>query len=351
VQAESHSGDTGGLLAAFDLLGSMVAEASGRAPQLSEAGGVPWLQLAAERDPAVLLLCHLDTVWPRGSLARNPFAVAGDRATGPGVFDMKAGIALGLEALSLAARAGHVSLLVTGDEEVGSGTSRGVVEAAARRSRAVLVLEPAAGGGDLKTARKGVSTYELEITGRASHAGLEPEAGINATAELAALVFDLLALADPGAGTSVTPTVASAGTTVNTIPDRARLHVDVRAWTPAELDRVDAAVRSRRPALQGAVIAVGGGINRPPMEPSGSAALVELARQAAREAGTGAIGTASVGGGSDGNLTAALGVPTLDGAGAIGGGAHADDEWISVSALAPRARWLARLIDLIVAGA
>jgi glutamate carboxypeptidase len=329
----------------------MVVEASGRTPGLPETSGVPWLQLTAAREPSVLLLCHLDTVWPRGTLAKNPFSVAGDRATGPGIFDMKAGIALGLEALSLAAEAGHVSLLVTGDEEVGSGTSRATVEAAARKARAVLVLEAAAPGGDLKIARKGVSTYEFEITGRASHAGLEPEAGINATAELAALVFDLLALADPDAGTSVTPTVAAAGTTVNTVPDRARLHADVRAWTPAELERVDSAARARGPAIQGAAISVRGGINRPPMEASAAAGLVGLARQAARETGIGDLGTASVGGGSDGNLTAALGIPTLDGAGAVGGGAHADDEWISVSALGPRARWLARLIDLIVTAA
>jgi glutamate carboxypeptidase len=349
VEAESHSGDPDGLRRAFDLLTPMVVEASGRVPGRAAAGGVPYLHLPAERDPSVLLLCHLDTVWPRGSLRKNPFSVTGDRATGPGIFDMKAGLALGLEAMSLAAGADHAALLVTGDEELGSGASRAIIEAVASRSRAVFVLEGAAAGGDLKSARKGVATYDFEIVGRASHAGLEPEAGVNATAELAALISDVLAMADRDAGTSVTPTLASAGTTGNTVPDRARLHVDVRAWTLAELERVDGAARSRAPAVPGAAIAVRGGINRPPMEAKVSAALLDLARRAARETGLGDIGAAEVGGGSDGNLTSALGIPTIDGFGAVGGGAHADDEWISVAALAPRARLIARLIDLVVA--
>jgi glutamate carboxypeptidase len=347
VQAESQSGDGAGLRHAFDVLATLVTEASGRVPVIAEADGVPYLHLPAGQDPAVLLLCHLDTVWPRGTLAKNPFAVTGDRATGPGSFDMKAGLAIGLEALALATEASRIALLVTGDEELGSLASRATIETVARQSRAVLVLEGAAPGGDLKTARKGVAAYDFEIAGRAAHAGLEPEAGVNATAELAALVADLLALADREAGTSVTPTTASAGTTGNTIPDRARLHADVRAWTQAELERVDAAVRSREPAVPGAVVTVLGGINRPPMEPPASAALLDLARQAARETGLGDVRGAAVGGASDGNLTAALGIPTLDGLGALGGGAHSDDEWISVPALGPRARWLARLIDLI----
>jgi glutamate carboxypeptidase len=348
VQAESHSGDPEGLRHAFDVLSSLVTEASGRVPVVAEADGVPYLHLLADQDPAVLLLCHLDTVWPRGTLAKNPFAVTGDRATGPGSFDMKAGLAIGLEALALAAESGRAALLVTGDEELGSINSRALIEAVARQSRAVLVLEGAAPGGDLKTARKGVSAYDFEITGRASHAGLEPEAGINTTAELAALVLDLLSMADPGAGTSVTPTVAASGTTGNTVPDRARLHADVRAWTLVEQDRVDAAVRSREAAVTGAVVSVLGGINRPPMEEApGSADLLGLAHQAARDTGLGDIRGVAVGGASDGNLTAALGVPTLDGLGAVGGGAHADDEWISLPALGPRARWIARLIDLV----
>ncbi len=346
MQAESHSGDPEGLRHAFNVLSTLVTEASGRVPVVTEAGG-PYLHLPAHQDPAVLLLCHLDTVWPRGTLAKNPFAITGDRATGPGIFDMKAGLAIGIEALALAAESGRVALLVTGDEELGSISSRPLIEAVAGRSRAVLVLEGAAPGGDLKSARKGVSAYDFEMTGRASHAGLEPEAGINTTAELAALVLDLLALADPGAGTSVTPTVAASGTTGNTVPDRAHLHADVRAWTRVEQDRVDAAIRSREAAVPGAVVSVLGGINRPPMEASGSAALLGLAQQAARDTGIGDIRGVAVGGASDGNLTAALGVPTLDGLGAVGGGAHADHEWISLPALGPRARWIARLIDLI----
>lgn len=349
VEVESPSGDADGLRAAFDLLAEMVAEISGRPAEVSVVDGVPHLHLPATRRPSVLLLGHLDTVWPRGTLARIPFAIDDGRLTGPGSFDMKAGLVIALEALQQAERSGQVGLLVTGDEEVGSGASRGIIEAIVPSVDVVLVLEGAAPGGAMKVARKGVSNYDFTISGRAAHAGLEPEAGHNATVELAELVLDLVALSDVSVGTTVSPTVASSGTTRNTVPDRAVLYVDVRAWTSTELERVDTAIRTRTPAVDGVTIEVSGGVNRGPMQPGQADELVCLARQAAGDVGMGEVGAVAVGGASDGNLTAALGIPTLDGLGADGGGAHSDHEWVDVASLVQRARWVARVIDLITA--
>ncbi|MFZ4721499.1 MAG: M20/M25/M40 family metallo-hydrolase, partial [Ilumatobacteraceae bacterium] len=171
----------------------------------------------------------------------------------------------------------------------------------------------------------------------------------NATVELAELVLDLVALSDVSVGTTVSPTVASSGTTRNTVPDRAVLYVDVRAWTSSELERVDSAIRTRMPAVDGVTIEVSGGVNRGPMQPGQADELVRLARQAASDVGMGEVGAVAVGGASDGNLTAALGIPTLDGLGADGGGAHSDHEWVDVASLVQRARWVARVIDLITA--
>ncbi|WP_405682715.1 M20/M25/M40 family metallo-hydrolase [Streptomyces sp. NBC_00057] len=218
-----------------------------------------------------------------GSLAGHPFEVAGGRLTGPGCFDMKAGVVQLFHALSVLDDLDGVSVLLTGDEEIGSPTSRTLIEAEARRAGAVLVLE-ASEGGAVKTARKGVSGYELNITGRAAHAGLEPQRGVNTTTELAHQVLALSALADPATGTTVTPTVASSGTTRNTVPDAARLLVDVRVETAAEQDRVDRAMQGLAPVLTGA-----GGPDRPPLQASASAELFELARSRYAELGFGPL--------------------------------------------------------------
>src|SRR5256885_446839 len=233
-------------------------------PAIVESGGRPHLR-ARWGEPQVLLLGHFDTVWPLGTAAARPFDVRNGIATGPGVFDMKAGIVQGLFALAELPALDGVELLLTSDEEVGSPTSRELVEDAARRVAAVLVLEPSADGA-LKVARKGSAAYLVRIRGHAAHAGLEPERGVNALVELSARVLDVAGLADPPAGTTVTPAVASAGTTANTGPDRAQFTIDVRAWNMAELERVDRGVRGPAPGLEGAALEGEGGISRPPPE-------------------------------------------------------------------------------------
>lgn len=340
VSVETPSGHAAGIAAAYDLVDSWLAPLVG--PVRREVvDGVTHARWGAAR-PRVLILGHIDTVWPVGTIDRAPFAVRGDRCTGPGVFDMKAGIVAAAEALALAA-ADDVGVLLTGDEEVGSITSRDLLERAALESGAVLVLEPSLGGA-VKTARRGGSIYTVEVTGRAAHAGLEPWKGVNALVELARLVIELPALGD-GEGTTVSPTVARAGTATNVIPERASARVDVRAWTLDELERVDRALRRRRPVDERATIEVSGGINRPPMEEHSSARLLALAREVSRSLGHAQLRAEAVGGASDGNFTAALGIPTLDGLGPDGDGAHAEHEWVSLASIAERARLVAGMID------
>jgi glutamate carboxypeptidase len=239
-----------------------------------------------------------------------------------------------------------VSLLITTDEEVGSPTSRRLVEDCARAAGTVLVLEPSA-AGSLKTSRKGVSMYSLDVTGRAAHAGLDPEAGINALLELADQLRAVAALGDAAAGTTVSPTRARAGTTTNTIPAVATADVDVRAWTAAEQQRVDQALQRLAPVRTGARVVLHGGINRLPLEASMSAGLFARALQCADSLGLPPLTSAAVGGGSDGNFSAAVGVPTLDGLGAVGGGAHAEGEHVVVEAMAHRAALVhALVVDL-----
>lgn len=294
--------------------------------------------------PRVLLLGHLDTVWPVGTLARWPFDVRDGRATGPGVFDMKAGIVQGLFALSALDDVDGVALLLNADEELGSPTSRELIEREATGLRAVLVLEPSADGA-LKTARKGVSMYDLVVDGRASHAGLEPEKGVNALIELSRQVLDLERLERPSEETTVTPTIASAGTGQNVVPARAEVHIDVRAPTQDEQQRVDGELRGLRAWLPGASLTLHGGPNRPPLQESASRELFALACRIADEIGIGPLRGVAVGGGSDGNFTAGVGTRTLDGLGAVGDAAHAEGEHIVVSAMAERAALVAGLVE------
>lgn len=293
--------------------------------------------------PRVLLLGHLDTVWPLGTLARWPFAVDGDVATGPGAFDMKAGLVQGLHALTELDDLEGIAFLVTADEELGSPSSRALIEDTARGLDATFVLEASAAGA-LKTGRKGVSTYRLSVHGRAAHAGLDPEKGANALLELAHQVPAIADLADPAAGTTVTPTVAAAGTAINVVPALATVDVDVRVASLAEQDRVDRAIRSLETGVPGTTLALAGGPNRPPLETRLADGLFARARKLAAELGLGDIDDVQVGGASDGNFTAGLGVPTLDGLGAVGDGAHAEGEHVVVSAMPERAALLAALI-------
>ena len=317
-----------------------------RTPQSSPGGTTP----RTPRGGRVLVLAHHDTVWPLGSLDTHPFGVTDGILRGPGCFDMKAGLVLALHALAVLGVPDGVTLLVTGDEELGSPSSRGLIEAEAAGCRAALVLEASADGGALKTARKGVSLYQVRAVGRAAHAGLEPERGVNATVELAHQVLAVAGLADPALGTTVTPTALTAGTVANTVPAAGAFSVDARMWHTAEQARVHAAMSSLLPAVPDAVLEISGGPNRPPLAASSSAGLFSLAAKIAAELGLAPLTAAAVGGASDGNFTAGVGTPTLDGLGAVGGGAHADHEHVLVDALPGRAALLAALIDDLLAG-
>lgn len=304
---------------------------------------------AAER-PA-LALCHYDTVWPLGTLERIPFSVdAQGIARGPGCFDMKAGIVVLYFALLALREAGRqprrpLRILFNPDEEIGSAGSRPLIERLARESEVVYVLESPLPGGTLKTARKGVGMYRLQVEGRAAHAGVEPQKGISALQELAQQIIALHALNDYAAGTTVNVGVARGGTRRNVVAAAAEAEIDVRVATQAEAERVDAAIRGLRSTLDGAVLRVEGGLNRPPMERSEAVGrLVERARAIAAGMGVTSLGEGSTGGGSDGNFTAALGVPTLDGLGAEGEGAHAAHEHVLVESLPRRAALLAGLL-------
>jgi len=296
----------------------------------------------------VLLLGHHDTVWPIGTLQRIPFEVNDGILRGPGCFDMKAGVAMMLHSVAALPNADGVTILITGDEEVGSPSSRELIEFEALAHNAVLVLEASADRGAVKTARKGVSQYSITVHGRASHAGLAPEHGINSTVELAHQVLAIASLADEAHGTTVTPTVAESGTTANTVPASAAVEVDVRAWTASEQLRVDEQLRALKPAVAGAQVEVDGGVNRLPMEHGSSQRLFGMGASLASGLGLPPLEAAAVGGASDGNFTAALGIATLDGLGAIGGGAHSEDEHVVVSSLPGRTALLHALVAALL---
>ncbi|MGJ6966657.1 M20/M25/M40 family metallo-hydrolase [Streptosporangium sp. G11] len=359
--------------------------------------------------PRVLLLGHHDTVWPIGSLPARPWSIADGIARGPGVFDMKAGLVQMFHALAALPSPDGVCVLVTGDEEVGSPTSRALVEESARGLAATFVLEASAEGGALKIARKGTSVYEVVVHGRGAHAGLDPGKGANAGVELAHQILSVTGIAglvndgpagngqagdsraggdqgdghqrdgDPGDSdqrdsgrdhgdgpnghrtgggqmtwaslgpVTVTPTVLSAGTTVNTVPALARLAVDARVPTLDTQRRVDELMRALAPRIAGTRLEIMGGPNRPPLENASSAGLFALAREVAADLGLAPLTGLGVGGASDGNFTAGIGCPTLDGLGAVGGGAHADDEHVVVAEMPGRAALLAGLIRAVLA--
>jgi glutamate carboxypeptidase len=297
----------------------------------------------------VLMLGHFDTVWPVGGLADMPLVERDGRLFGPGIFDMKGGIGIAMLALrALAAvapgAAPRVSVLLTADEETGSETSRSLIEDLARISEAVLVLEPALPGGALKTSRKGCGQFELTVTGVAAHAGIEPEKGVSAILELCDQILSVERLADADRGTSLTVSLASGGTRANVVPAEAKATIDARAFLGAEAGRVTEALLGLGPRRPGTTVRVTGGFDRPPLERSASVIrLYELARAVGADLGL-TVAEGSTGGASDGNITAALGVPTLDGLGAIGDGAHAAHEHVVLDALALRAALVAGLL-------
>ncbi|MCM2392061.1 M20 family metallopeptidase [Streptomyces albipurpureus] len=364
VRCESPSDDLAAVARSAELVSRIGAGYLGVEAERIVIDGRTHLRWRFGSSPRVLLVGHHDTVWPIGSWGSHPFEVRDGVLRGPGCFDMKAGLVMAFHALAaLAARSpgatpltpgsphplDGVTLLITGDEEPGSTTSRELIEQEARQCAAALVLEAAGPAGALKTERKGVSRYEVLVRGRAAHSGLEPERGVNATVEAAHQILAVAALGDAARGTTVTPTRLEAGTTNNTVPASARFDVDVRVWDAAEQHRVHTSMRNLRAVVAGATVEVSGGPNRPPLSATASRDLFERAQRLAQGLGMRPLAQVAVGGASDGNLTAGVGTPTLDGLGAVGGGAHADDEHLLVAELPRRTELLTALVAELLA--
>lgn len=365
---------------------ALIEERLGVAPESLVVDGTTHLRLRFGDGPArVVLVNHQDTVWPHGTLERLPFSTEDGILRGPGSFDMLTGAIMSVWATRLLLAAAGVpvpdtedtttapgagaaatggtsadagasgpvpspaealaglSILVTGDEEIGSVTSSDLIRAEAKEARAVFVMEASADGA-LKLSRKGTSMYTILVHGKAAHAGLEPEKGIHAGLELAHQMQVVAGLADPAEQTTVTPTKFSGGTTTNTVPALGQFDVDVRALTAEEQQRVDDAIRGLTPSIDGTRIEVRGGINRPPFEKEMSAALFDRAVALAAEIGIEEPRGVPVGGASDGNFTAGDGIPTLDGLGAVGDGAHAEHEHAIIEHIPPRTALLAALV-------
>ena len=300
---------------------------------------------------SVLLLTHYDTVYPRGQLARQPLETRDGKLFGPGTYDMKAGLAMAATAAVLvssrtpASERPTITLLATSDEEVGSLSSRGLIEELARQHDAVLVFEPATAAGAVKTARKGVGEFEINATGVSAHAGVAPELGASAIHELAAQIGRVRAFADPSRGLTINVGVIEGGTRSNVVAESARAVVDVRITRLEDAAGLERRMRTLTPVDSRVTLRVTGGVNRPPMErTAGVVRLFERARALARTIGW-ELAEGSTGGGSDGNFSAALGVPTLDGLGATGDGAHARHEHIVIKDLPIRTALAAALIS------
>jgi glutamate carboxypeptidase len=347
VEVDSPSGDPTTLARAASRVSRQGAELLGEPPTVLERDGILHLRWGPER-ARILLLGHYDTVWPTGTAERRPPEERGGRLFGPGAFDMKAGIVQGWFALRELGRRADVAMLLTGDEERGSPTSSALVEAHAGAA-AALVLEPSVGGA-LKTARHGVSQYQLTVHGRAAHAGLDPGRGVNAFVELAAQVQRIVAGFARLGDVIVTPGVARAGHAANVVPDLATCTLDIRARTTAAQRAADALLHNLEPDDPRARLELMLLSRCPPFESARSAALFELAGSVANRLGLPEPKGAEVAGGSDGNRTAALGIPTLDGLGAVGDGAHADDEHVVLDEMPGRTALVAGLLEALAPG-
>jgi glutamate carboxypeptidase len=335
VRCESPSEDLSACKKVVQLANEIATRELGTAAEILEVNGRPvfWW---GDKNPKVVLLCHLDTVWPIGSF--NPiWQIDGDVLRGPGTFDMKVGFIQALYALKDIQ--GSVALIATTDEEIGSHSSKELIMQVSKTADAVLVLE-ASLDGKVKTGRKGTAMYVVKAVGLASHAGLEPEKGINATVEIAAQILKLKELENSEFGTTVVPTMLKGGTTANTVPAEATLEIDARSFSQSDLERVDRAIQSLTAITPGAQIEITGGLNRPVLEPASCKELYEIAEKVAKSIGMAPLGSAQVGGASDGNFAAAAGASVLDGLGAIGGGAHAVNEWASIKAIEERKNFL-----------
>ena len=343
VETQSPTEDLAACRNVVNIANEITQELLGTKADVFDEKGRPvyWL---GSKTPQVVLLAHLDTVWPINSFTPL-WSVEGDIVRGPGIYDMKAGFIQALYAMRTLDLE-KVALIATTDEETGSATTRELIENVSKQAKAVLVLESAI-DGKVKIGRKGTSMYKITIHGRAAHAGLEPEKGINATVEIAAIVNTLMALGNIEHGTTVVPTVMTSGTTTNTVPALSTLDVDCRSFKLSEMQRVQEAINNLKPIHPEAKIEVSGGINRPPLETSATQSLYELAEKVAKDLGQPPLGSASVGGASDGNF-AGMHTQVLDGLGAVGNGAHATHEHVLASYLEPRSELLAALVTEVL---
>jgi len=350
VLVESPSEDPAAVNAAMELTAGWAVGLGGRVKRHKQKnfGDVFELRFGpkSSRQKPVLLLGHLDTVWPHGTLKSMPWREANGKIYGPGVLDMKAGVVMALTAISVLRELGAlrpVTLLLNSEEEIGSPVSRPITEKLAKESSAVFVLEPAQGLA-LKTARKGVGHYDVHVTGVGAHAGVDFESGHSAVLELARQIEKISAFTDLSSGLTVNCGVISGGTRSNVIAAEARVEVDVRIARASDAKKVDRFFSSLKPFDRACKLTVTGGVNRPPMERKpGTVTLFQQAKKLAAGLGFD-LEEAATGGGSDGNFTAALGVPTLDGMGAIGAGAHAAHEHIVARNLVPRTALLAAML-------
>jgi len=343
VKLESPTEDLDACRDVVHLASDIATRVLGTPAEIREVNGRPVFWWGSP-NPDVIVLAHLDTVWPKGSF-QPLWSVEGNAARGPGIFDMKAGFVQALYAMK--GITGGAALVATTDEETGSATSKEFIKEISAKAKAVLVLE-ATLNGKVKTGRKGTAMYQIKIHGKASHAGLEPEKGINSTVEIAHAIIAVAGLENKEHGTTVVPTMLRAGNTTNTVPDLAVLDIDIRSYSMDDLKRVDAAIRNLKAVNADTRYEITGGFNRPPLETSSTMALYERAEKVAKELGMPHLGHASVGGASDGNFAAAAGAQVLDGLGAIGDGAHAAHEWVDISTLEIRSTLLNALIkDLL----
>jgi glutamate carboxypeptidase len=350
VRVESPSEDRAAVNAAQQLTAGWAAALGGKTKRYPQKnfGDIYELRFGPtrSRQRPVLILGHLDTVWPHGTLKSMPWINKGGKLSGPGVLDMKAGVVMALTAVSVLNELNllrPVTLLLVSEEEIGSPVSRPITERLAQQSSAVFVLEPAQGLA-LKTARKGVGHYDLHVTGIGSHSGVDFERGHSAVLELARQIERISTFTDLSRGLTVNPGVISGGTRSNVIAAEAHAEIDVRIARASDEKRVDRLFRSLKPFDKACKLNLTGGLNRPPMErKAGTIALFKQAKRLAADLGF-SLDEASTGGGSDGNFTAALGVPTLDGMGAIGAGAHASHEHILIEHIVPRTALLAAML-------
>ena len=339
VRLESPTEDLAACRAVIELASQIALDVLGTPAQIREVNGRPVFWWGAQ-NPDVIVLAHLDTVWPKGSF-QSLWSIKENVASGPGIFDMKAGFIQALFAMKDID--GSVALVATSDEETGSTTSKEFIKEISAKAKAVLVVE-ATLNGKVKTGRKGTAMYQVKIHGKASHAGLEPEKGINATVEMGHAILAVSGFENKELGTTVVPTMLRSGNTTNTVPDLAVLDIDVRSFSMAELQRVDTAVRNLSAVNPAARYEITGGFNRPPLETTSTMALYERAERVAKALGMPPLGHASVGGASDGNFAAAAGAQVLDGLGAVGDGAHAAHEWVDITTLENRSALLHALI-------